>query len=256
MRLKYLQLNIWRGGELFDALLEFLKSEKVDIMALQEVYDGKNPQLPNKFQTMEILKNEFKDHFFSFSPTWSDNRSNGKFEVGNAVFSKFPIVSSKTVFYKEKYREVTEEADFANKNNYKIFITYPRNLQMVEIRLGQVNVNVFNTHGVWGFDAEDSERRLEMSKTIIKQLKGKENVILSGDFNVKENTKTIGNIEKLLKNVFKGELQTTFNTRQMQKKNIVNFIPQVVDFVFVSEDLKAVQHYSPEADVSDHVPLV
>lgn len=253
MQVKYLQLNAWRGGERFDQMVEFIKSEKPDIMAMQEIYGGTDPKLTKQFRTIDILKKEFKHYSSVFAPAFLDNRSVGKIESGNAVLSKFPIKQSQVLFYQEKYREVSEEKDFADYANRAVFMSYPRNLQNVEIDLGKTNLSVINTHGVWGFDAEDNEKRLQMSEKIVSQIKGKKNVILSGDFNVKENTKTIGNLENHLKNVFKGELETTFNLKVINRPG---FTPEVVDFIFVSADLKVADHYCPDADISDHLPLI
>jgi endonuclease/exonuclease/phosphatase family metal-dependent hydrolase len=130
----------------------------------------------------------------------------------------------------------------------------PRNLQHVQIDLGGKNVNVFNTQGIWGFDGDDNERRIKMSETIREKYQGKEDIILCGDFNTKENTKAMTSLEQDLKNVFKGELKTSFNLRHKPVDS--GFTSAVVDMVYVSPEIKVLEHYSTDEDVSDHVPLV
>lgn len=253
MKIKYLSLNVWRGGTLFDALLDFLKQENPEVMALQEVYNGVNGKLERQHRTAQILQQELNYPYFDFAPAFRDNRSVGRIDSGNAIFSKFPLLYSKVIFYFEPYRQVNEEEDFADKSNHQVFLTYPRNLQHAVINLGNNKLNVFNTHGVWGFDAEDNERRLEMSKTIVANIKNKDRVILSGDFNVKQNSKTVQNIEAHLHNPFKNKLATTFNTKI---KNQAGFTPEVIDFIFLSNDIKIIESYCPQVEVSDHLPLV
>ena len=92
-----------------------------------------------------------------------------------------------------------------------------------------------------------------MSKIIRDQIKDKENVILAGDFNVRPDTKTIHNIEKVLKNVFKDELVTTFN---MKRKTNPGYATAVVDMIFISHNTAVVSHSCPPVDISDHLPLV
>ena len=108
-------------------------------------------------------------------------------------------------------------------------------------------------HGIWGHDGEDNPRRLEMSQTILEAIGDKPNVILSGDFNVREGTRTIRNIEKSLLNVFAGELTTTFN---MKQKTDPKFARAVIDFIFVDLNFRVLDHRAPQVDVSDHMPLI
>jgi endonuclease/exonuclease/phosphatase family metal-dependent hydrolase len=247
MNIKFICLNLWLGGKLFDPMLDFLKEEKPDILALQEIYDGKDPRLEKRFRSLEVLRKELGLLYDFFSPTCIDVRAEGKIENGNAIFSRFPIVNSNTIFFDIPFGERT---DFEGGGDYSFT---PRNMQRAEIKLQNANLNVFNTQGIWGFDGEDNERRLKMSDTIISAIRGKKNILLCGDFNVRSHTKTILNIEKHLDNIFKDELRTTFN---MKYKNKPSFASSVVDMIFTSKNLKVTDHYCPNVDISDHLPLV
>ncbi len=248
MRVKFISLNILRGGELFDEILQFLKNEDADILALQEVYDGKNEHLERRFRSFDILSRELNYHSQAFSPAFLHATKEATVPQGNAVFSKFPITSIDTIFYDIPFGTWDWKKDEAGN-----FQRIQRNLQHVTIDIEGKVLNVFNTHGIWGTDGEDNERRLGMSETIIKELEGKNSVILSGDFNVKPHTKTIGNIEKRVRNVFKDELKSTFN---MKRKKDAGYATAVVDMIFVSDEIKVLDHACPAVDVSDHLPLV
>ena len=136
-----------------------------------------------------------------------DEATEGKVDRGNAILSRFPITKTNDIFYDRPYGVYSE-------NRPQDFPILPRTVQKAEIQIDNKIVNVFNTQGIWGLDGDDNERRLKMSRTILDRIKGKRNVILAGDFNVKPNTKTINNIEKVLINVFKDELKTTFNMKR------------------------------------------
>ena len=175
-----------------------------------------------------------------------DENTQGKVDRGNLILSRFPIVNKNDVFYDVPYGIYFDDG----KQDFSIF---PRTIQHAEIQAGNQAVNVFNTQGIWGLDGDDNTRRLRMSKIIRDQIKDKENVILAGDFNVRPDTKTIHNIEKVLKNVFKDELVTTFN---MKRKTNPGYATAVVDMIFISHNTAVVSHSCPPVDISDHLPLV
>ena len=247
MKIRFVTLNIWEGGRLFDNVVRFIKRENPDILALQEVYDGKTSKFEKRFRTFEIFKKELGFSNSVFTPAFLDTQSIGDIEQGNAIFSKFPILIQKAIFFDKSYSKLNGE----NPENFELF---PPILLYVTIALRNIKLDIFNIHGIWGLDGKDNERRLKMSTAIIDHIKNKSNIILAGDFNVKPNTKTIQNIEKHLKNVFKGELKTTFNIKR--KKIVSGYATAVVDMVFVSRHINIVEHYSPQVDISDHLPLV
>lgn len=232
MQLKILCLNIWHGGKLREPLLEFLKAEDADILMFQEAYDPKELRLDYPHQR--------------FDPNFLQHINGEKHDIGNAVFSKYPIISFDVQFYFEPYGDGYED----RRETYPFF---PRNLQHVVIDAKGIQLNVFNTHGIWGEDGEDNERRLKVSDMIIEAIQDKEHVILGGDFNVNEATRSMQNVEKYLTSIFKGERTTSFN---MKRKTLPGYATSVVDFIFVSPGIKLISHASPTVDVSDHLPMV
>ncbi len=249
MKFKFITLNLWLGGILFDAILDFLKKENPDILVCQEVFNGKEANLNRQLCSVGILKKELDFPDAYFAPAFLENRKEGMIENGNAIFSRFPILNTKTTFYDIPYSEnYNRPTDFAECP----FV--PRNLQEADLETGKIKLNIFNTQGIWGFDGKDNERRLKMASTIANETKDKENVILAGDFNVNKGTKAIADIEKHLKNVFANELTTTFNMKR--KENPGGYATAVVDMIFVSKNIKILEHYCPRVDISDHLPLV
>lgn len=244
MSFKFICLNLWQGGKLFDEIVSWLREERADIIVLQEVYKSSDRSLERRYRSLAELKRALGLPHYCFAPAFMDYREKVA-EMGNGVLSKFPVKASRTVFY-----DVPYDNHFANRED---FTWVARNLQHVCIEGGGGVVNVFNTQGIWGFDGDDNERRLNMVRIIVKEIGDKKNVVLAGDFNVKEGTETVAAIENRLLNVFKGELKSSFN---MKWKDNPNFATAVVDMIFVSQDVKVIQHYMPEVNVSDHRPLV
>jgi|SRR3989344_1699143 len=232
MHIKFLCLNIWFGGKLGKPVIDFLKTENADILALQEVRDPKALGLDYPH--------------VHYAPEFLHRMDGEEYVTGNAIFSKYAIVGSDVQFYFEPYGV----ADESKRETYPFF---PRNLQHVVTSVHGTDIDVFNTHGVWGEDGNDTERRLQASDMVIKAIEGKRNVILTGDFNVNEHTQSIDKIGKQLNDIFKNERTTSFNVR---RKTSGNYATSVVDFIFISENIKVLSHKSPNIDVSDHLPMI
>lgn len=243
MTFKYLSINVWFGGKLWDAMVDFLKHEDADIVALQEVYGGEDPKLEKRLRTLHALQQELPYPHVAFASANIDTKLN--LPWGNAILSKFPITKHEAIFFDVPFGEremKIENAEYA-----------PRNMLHAAIDLGSATLNVFSLHGIWGKDGDDNPRRLAMSDTIIAYTKQLPRVILSGDSNVKENTETVRKLECHLHNVFKGERATSFN---MRIKTDQNFAHAVVDHLLVSPDLTVIEHHQPDIDASDHLPMV
>lgn len=248
MRIKILTLNIWEG-ELLDNVVNFIRKENPDIVLFQEVSNGMNDQ-NHKSRSLDILRKEINLSHYAFEPLFLDVRSSGKIPQGNAIFSRFPIENQKAIFFDIPFGEFSLE-DSKKDVGKNQFI--PMGMLKVNVNVGGKNINTYSLHGIWGFDGEDSLRRLEMGRIIVDEIKDKENVILAGDFNLKPNTKTIKNIEKYLHNVFDEELISTFN---MKHKELKGYATAAVDMIFVSKHFRIASHYVPNVDVSDHKPLI
>ncbi len=246
MKIKLLTLNIWSGGMMFDSVLSLLERESADIVTLQEVNSGGSEKIERRFRSVSEFEKILVYPYSQFDPALFHFEDGEKIEHGNLVLSKFPITYKSNTFIDGSYSEfdLSKRTDFAN---------VPPIFQHVVVGADGKMIDVFNVHGIWGEDGKDNKRRLHMSKLLLSQIQGKENVFLAGDFNVVPDTKTIGDIENELVNVFKRELVSTFN---MKHKDKGGYATAVVDMIFVSRDMEVITHYSPKDDVSDHLPLV
>ncbi len=245
MRIKYLSLNVWLGGKLWDTMVDFLKREDADIVALQEVYGGEDPKLEKRLRTLHALAQEMPYPYTAFAPAMIDNLDNLNLPWGNAVLSKFPITHEEAIFFDVPFGERKAGINAAEYS--------PRNMVHATIDVNGTPLNIYSIHGIWGTDGDDNPRRLHMSDTIVKHIKGLPHTIISGDFNVDENTKTIAKLEKHLHNVFKGERTTSFN---MHVKTDPQFTHAIADHLLVSQDLTVLEHSQPDVDASDHLPMV
>ena len=245
MLIKVLTLNIWRG-EVFENALEFLKKEDPDIIFLQEVYDGKESNLPPTHRLFSVLKESFPDYSGVFGAAYCDITKHGNVECGNAILTKLKIISTQNIFFDRPYRTFDEQAQTSFQDN-------PQTLLLARLEVQGIIINASCVHGIWDLHGRDTKRRLSMIDTIIDRVRNEQNVILAGDFNLNPDTVAAQKIEKHLTSVFGTTLKTTFN---MKHKKSPGFATSAVDMIFVSPNIRIINKKCPDVDVSDHLPLL
>lgn len=235
------------GGELYKNVQAFIAQEQSDIIALQEVYNTEEYPPLKAWHVVGSLARSLGYKYHAFAPACGKTTLKGaKVLNGNAILSRYPIRSAPVVFYDVPYNGTyIDLADDARQE--------PRNLQQAEIMINDTVLYFFNTQGIWGFDGEDSQRRLNMGDIIAQAVAGKTPALLMGDFNIQEGTKTTDKIEAHMKSVFKGELKSSFN---MKHKTKSGYASAIVDMMFATPDIAIGRHYASAADVSDHLALV
>jgi endonuclease/exonuclease/phosphatase family metal-dependent hydrolase len=245
MQIKFLTLNIWIGGKLFDNVVHFLKKEHADIVVLQEVFRGGKNDMDITTRSFEALQQQLGYPYVEFAPTFYKFVGGQKIEEGNVILSKFPIITHASTFFDVPYGEYH--------NIPKNFPFCPRNMEEADISVGEKVVSVFNVHGIWGKHGDDTDRRMAMSNTILGKIKNKPYALLAGDFNLQPQTRAAKQIEKYMVSVFDNELLSSFN---MAHKTNPGYATASVDMMFVTPNIHIIDHYMSLDDVSDHRPLV
>jgi endonuclease/exonuclease/phosphatase family metal-dependent hydrolase len=250
MKIKIISLNLWQGGKLFPEIVEFLQHQQADIIALQEVYDGRDSGLADNYRSMERLTEHLRYPYSNFAQGYTESLPQGKVPHGNAVLTKFPIAKHKLIQMTGPAKE-----DFEYKDIPEHWPLLPSPLQHVQLVASESHtINVFNMHGVWDLDGDNySAKRKQMSEMIITETSQVPNVIVTGDSNAKSSNKAMRDIEAHLKPVFGQELSTTFN---MRRKTNPGYAIAAVDLMYVSSEFYVLSYECPDVDVSDHLPLV
>jgi|GEM_PF-332752 len=249
MIIKVISLNMWHGGALFDGILQFLAEENADIVLLQEVFNGEDRTLPAQRRSMQVLREKLGYPYDDFAAAFRDfDHTNGKAERGDAILSKFPVIKRNNVFisesaYSETYRDIP--------GNYH---NCPRELEHITLQTEAGEIDVFNLQGIWDLDGDhDSPARQKMSNVILREIAGKQNVLLGGDTNAKPTNPAIMRIAEKLNNVFAGALTSTFN---MRRKTNPGYATAVVDMLLTSPNMRVLNKSCPDIDISDHLPLI
>lgn len=231
-----------------DNLIAFLRQENPDVLAMQEVYDVRDPTLAPRFRSIAVLQDALGLGHVAFAPTHNEVTDGRTLPTGNAVLARFPIARQESWFFDVPFQERYINTGRGDTH-------FPCNLQRVELDLDGKPFHVFNTHGIWYEHGRDNPRRLQMGQTIVDRMAGIQPAILCGDFNVNEGTETINRLGERLHNVFAADRRTTsFNVSR--KPPGTGYATAVVDFIFTTPDIKILSHRQPDVDVTDHLPLV
>ena len=163
MNVTFITLNIWNGGQLFDATIKFLQEENPDIAVFQEVYSGGTPSQERRFRSIEVLHEALPDLKYSaFGGTIIDH-GNGDQPWGNAVFSKFPIIEKKNVLFEDEVGDF----DFVTRNDFQ---NVTQGMCGATIDGKGKNIDVYSINWVLGTHCQAIPERTQMGTTIINSL--------------------------------------------------------------------------------------
>ncbi len=249
MKLKFLTLNIEHGGQLMAEALSFLQKEDPDILFLQEAQSSDEKTDIIHFNTIDAVGERLGYAYHLFAPQYEVRLHSILVKNGNAIFSKFPLKQTNQFFFDVPYGAVDHQENKKRQDFSQIPQSGLHATALIEGR----EIDLVNVQGIWGMHGRDTERRLEMARTIVEEIKGTTTCILAGDFNVQPDTKTIAMITENLHSVFGTSLTTTFN---MKRKDNPGYATAVVDMIFVSHDIKVLSSQCAQVEISDHLPLV
>ncbi len=248
MKIKIVSLNLWNGGRLFAPMRDFLVDQQADIYCLQEVYDGHDDQLEDRYRTVELLKAAFPDYMAYFAPVYADTRVDGDIEEGNFILSRFPLIERENFFIDVPFARLSQD-------NTTDFSGFPSPLQRVVMEVGGKKLTLMNVHGPVNHNGtEDTPRRLHLRDRILERVT--EYTIVAGDFNLQPQTQTISGLEAKLQTVFVHDRGTSFNLSRKDLVKYPGYATAVVDMMFATPSLRVLSGEMPQVDVSDHLPLV
>jgi endonuclease/exonuclease/phosphatase family metal-dependent hydrolase len=242
--MKLISLNLWQG-RLYKNYPDFIKKHNTDVLCLQEVYDAdRQVSLGDMFISLSMVKKASSLENVFFAPTLSFVIQNTKVRLGNAVLSRYPLSSQRTVFTNGEYIEMDNPEDY---------VSNTRNAQLANINLNGRIINLVNYHGYWEIDPEGSERSLETITKLVNEVRDfKPPLIMSGDFNLNAGSKAI--------NYLKNELNLRDLTEEAGSPPTMSdkIVPYTAscDHIFVSRDIKVNSFTVADDLVSDHKALV
>lgn len=249
MNLKVVQVNIFRGKYL-DELIAFLKEQKADIIIAQEVTGyGANLYKDKKADTFKMVAGALGYKAVLDKVTKFSDDKDAFF--ANAIFSKYPIVNTRVVSFKE-FRDLALDGELGHPKYNRLTA---RHMIDAVVDLGRVKVHAISVHGIWTAPPTDNEDTLGEARKIvdyIQSLGNDEPFLIGGDFNMPLGSKTIDIVSGAANNLLIGSgVKGTLNPAvHYLGKNLL------IDFIFTSKHFKKISLEVPQVTVSDHLPVV
>lgn len=245
--IKFIQINTYKGKYL-EQLARFLKEEDPDIVTMQEVSSYQaNYYADKNVDTFEYLRNQTGLNAI-FDPMMVFVDSPHAF-VGNAVFSKFPIKSSKQIVLKNfdgLKLEMFEQRQY--------FPELPRTMVDAVCEINGKAVHVLSAHGGWSAPPQDTPETLRQSQIIAGYLQNlKEPYVLGADMNMPPDKEVIRKISRVSNNLMDGS-GIQYTTHPTMHK--IAPIKLMIDYIFTSHHFKKVSLDTPRILVSDHLPVI
>ncbi len=249
MNLKFLQVNFFKG-KYWDDLLDFIKQENADIISMQEVSSGQINFFNDKnIDLFELIK-ELTGYYGVFH-TDVEIVDDPKALFGNAIFSKWPILSSGVIAL-NIFRPLT--LDEFNHDD-RVWAEMSRHMLDATIDIGGRKIHGISVHGRRVAPPRDDEENMRQAKLMAEHLKslGDEPFILGGDFNMPLESEVIKIVSAVSNN-----LMTNSGVRQTLNPKVHELGEKgyLVDFIFTSKHFKKISLDVPQVTVSDHLPVV
>lgn len=227
MNVRILSWNIWFGTYL-DKVTGFLKNFGADIIGLQEV-----TQTPDGQNNLAVGLAAKLRYSFVYA-TGMDLRPYGKeLVMGNAILSKYPIISNKTYILSKKDSRVAIEAD---------------------LDINGKTLHVFNTH-LLHTHQQPSKIQEEQVNTLVSVLP-KDNTLVMGDFNATPDSAAIQIMRRAVKQA-DGDSTTPSWSMYSEGCNVCapKDVSTRLDYIFATNDIRVKQFNTEHSDGSDHLPI-
>lgn len=257
--MKLLSLNTGIKISNTPQVIDFLKEQAADIIALQEVGRPFEASVSPEYRSQQDIEEALNaDYPFKFyGPMWYGDafRFDGKvtrhfgghIEQGGEVISKFPITTATNEHYYKHYEYMIDWSNWKKED-------HGRSVQIVELNINDTPLQILNVHGIWNMTRQGDERTLAQCEYLVAAAKRKNiPTIIAGDFNLAPESKSIQYMNQHLRNLI---VENNIASTRPDFKDDMDSGMNVVDYIFVNDQVD-VRHFSAvDTDISDHLPLV
>ena len=203
-------------------IISYLVDNKIDILNLQEVYSKLDKDLSKDIDSLNYTM--FGKYRFFLK------------RILNRINEKTPIITKYNVINNKTY------------NLPFLPSTLKRVMTKVEVEIDGKLVSIYNTHLDYMLDIT----RKRQLKRILKILRNDNNpIILTGDFNLKNNSEIFNNFVKEMKKLNINHIDVGDNTWKPSKYH------RAIDHIFLSDNFKLnSKKIVKNIDISDHYPIL
>lgn len=234
MKLRIMTWNVLYS-EKTENILPLIKKLNPDIFCGQELAQD---------NTVKEIAKLFSHYYFE--PARILSLKGNQLNLGNGIFTKFPIRSQKKVYVWDGINLAS-----ANKQEQRIYVECQLDLDKRKIIIGTTHLS-FNP----GFKMTLGKRK-EANILIEAIKKHKSGFIAMGDFNAGPSSYTIREVEKYFKSAGPSHKQNTFTTKPFSFMGFeVWGLDWRLDYIFTTKDIKVLSSQIINTEFSDHLPIV
>lgn len=256
--LKLVNLNVGIKISNTDGVVEFLRQQNADFIALQEITRHlEDSVLPEYRIDADVLSGlgALYPHAF-FGPVWVadgfrhngvvDRDFGGQIEQGYELLAKYPIVGGSNEFFYKSFEYMYDWSNWRQED-------HGRSVQIAEFMVDGVPLQILNLHGIWTSHKKGDERTLKECEYIVAAAKRKDiATIITGDFNLSPETPSIQIVDRVFRN-----LVTEYGVT-VTRPDFTDELEgggNVIDYIFVNNKVEVAHFEVIKSDVSDHYPL-
>lgn len=233
-----LQWNIWYKQPIA-SVISAIKTWNPDIICVQECIEFQNQNTAD-----QIAEGLGYHHVYSPAQHWQN--SDTKDEQGNAIFSRFPIISSHSTFVQSEREQPKDGSDEG------------RTYLEAEIQIEDTTLTVGTTHLSYSPHFEYTPKRAAEADELIALLKDKKkHFMFTGDLNSPPSSPIFEAICQTLKHVGPDLGQPTWPTKPFDYHGWQeDQLRWRIDYAFATPDITIESAEIISTDVSDHLPIL
>jgi endonuclease/exonuclease/phosphatase family metal-dependent hydrolase len=242
--MKLLQWNVWYQEDI-DNILSTIRAVKPDILCLQELTTNFAPQ--KQRHTAEYLAEKLGMHCF-FKAARETIDANGTHGFGNAIISRFPIISAKSRFIRRRNAREKAADDLAEP---RVYLEATLNVSGERLTVGTTHMSYTAAF------RQTAAKRAEADKLLSILQTKRRRFMIGGDFNALPRSYTIRTIGKHLRNAGPPYKESTWTTKPFSYGGFAaNTRDWRIDYCFATPDIRVTSARIVETPYSDHLPLL
>jgi endonuclease/exonuclease/phosphatase family metal-dependent hydrolase len=240
--IKILQWNVWYE-EKADRIVDLIKKTNADIVCAQELTSDA-PANPRIDVPAAIAK--ACDYNYYFQPTIIGGTKGESLTMGNAIFTKFPLVNKNSVYVQKK------------DPNHKSYETENRTYVEVDLDIGGRKLKVGTVHLSYSPAFAMTEKRLAEAGKLCEAVQNNhEKFILTGDMNAKPDSPIIKKLEEMFEHADPNTDRSTWTTKPFSYQGFeADSLDWRLDYIFATEDINIISNRIIETPYSDHLPVL
>jgi endonuclease/exonuclease/phosphatase family metal-dependent hydrolase len=244
MKLKFLHLNI-QMGRFMPGIIKYVRKHDFDIINFQEVMSGEWWYGFKASRQFEVLKQKL-----GYEGEIAAHFNNPSSYFGNVTLFK------KSITLRDKKLVPLKKIKGPWNFRTRKLKDFPRSALSLLLEKNDKQIRVINCHLAWGkgpfertYHRAQNQRLIDYVKTV------KDPFILSGDFNLTADTRTVKELNKLARNLtVQNHITNTLNPRTHYAKHLFP-TGYAVDFVYASRGITSKKFHVIQDDLSDHLGL-